>query len=230
MCFAATVFMIFLGNNNYTSRCQTLNKPDLKQTDSFQEAKQTVKADTNQLLLDFQKMQDEDIERIKSENQKDIEIMKKANIKSKTVKKQRKKEPKTKVSQFTRESLGTFQLTAYTLRECECSKTAGNAGYGITASGHSLLGEDLTNRMISVDPNVISLGSVVYIEFPKEIRYLKFNGRTIDLNGDYTAVDTGSAIKSHKIDLFVGEGRYYLDKAYEIGVRQVKVYRRRVKG
>jgi 3D (Asp-Asp-Asp) domain-containing protein len=122
----------------------------------------------------------------------------------------------------------TFKLTAYTLSEPDCGKTPGSYGYGISASGYDLNGEDLRHRKIAVDRRVIPLGSTVYIEFPEEIRYINFQGQTLDLNGEYTAVDVGGAIKNNKIDLFVGgDGAYYTNVANEIGVRYVKVYMRR---
>ena len=65
-------------------------------------------------------------------------------------------------------------------------------------------------KVIAVDPNVISLGTKVYIE---------------GLNGakDYgyaIAADTGSAIKDLKIDLYMETH----EKAYQWGRKQVKIY------
>lgn len=50
---------------------------------------------------------------------------------------------------------------------------------------------------ISVDPNVIPLGSKVLISF-QDPAYKKYNGV-------YTARDTGGAIKNRKIDIFFGD-------------------------
>lgn len=73
-------------------------------------------------------------------------------------------------------SLGEFKLTAY----CTCSKCCGKWADGATATGTRAT----PGRTIAVDPDVIPLGSKVYI------------------NGfEYTAEDTGSAIKGHRIDI-----------------------------
>jgi 3D (Asp-Asp-Asp) domain-containing protein len=57
-------------------------------------------------------------------------------------------------------------------------------------------------------PRVIPLGSRLYIEYP-------------DGTGHYaTAEDTGGAIKGNRIDVAVGS----VDKAYDFGIKNVKVY------
>jgi 3D (Asp-Asp-Asp) domain-containing protein len=73
-------------------------------------------------------------------------------------------------------TLGKFKLTAY----CTCSKCCGKWADGITASGTAAT----PGRTIAVDKNVIPLGSKVTI-----------NGY------EYTAEDTGSAIKGNRIDI-----------------------------
>lgn len=93
---------------------------------------------------------------------------------------------------------GTFTATAYDLTVASCGKKASHPLYGITANGTSLKGETLESaRAIAVDPKVIKLGSKVYIEFlDEEYRHL---------DGIFTAVDTGGAIKGKKIDIFFGD-------------------------
>lgn len=121
----------------------------------------------------------------------------------------------------------TFRVTAYTLSENDCGKNTSSESYGVTASGYNLINEDLRNKKIAVDPNVIPLGSKVYIIFNENVRYQKLNGAVVDLNGEYMAVDTGGAIHGNKIDLFVGgSDSYYTNIANNIGVTSVKVYRR----
>ncbi|EKN71517.1 hypothetical protein BABA_01165 [Neobacillus bataviensis LMG 21833] len=72
----------------------------------------------------------------------------------------------------------TVEATAYTA-SCEgCS--------GITATGMDLL-ENPNQKVISVDPSVIPLGSKVYVEG----------------YGEAIAGDTGGAIKGNKIDVFI---------------------------
>ena len=73
-------------------------------------------------------------------------------------------------------SLGQFKLTAY----CTCDKCCGKWADGVTATGTRAT----PGRTIAVDPDVIPLGSKV------------------NINGfEYTAEDTGSAIKGHRIDI-----------------------------
>lgn len=74
------------------------------------------------------------------------------------------------------EHLGEFKLTAY----CTCPACCGQWADGITASGTKAV----PGRTIAVDPRVIPLGSTVYI-----------NG------AEYTAEDTGGAVKGNRIDI-----------------------------
>jgi len=110
---------------------------------------------------------------------------------------------------------GIFTATAYDLSVQSCGKTEEHPAYGITANGTDLKGQTLESaRAIAVDPNVIPLGTKVYIEFiDEEYQYL---------NGEYTAVDTGSAIKGEKIDIFFGSGDV-AEEVRQFGVRKVKV-------
>lgn len=86
-------------------------------------------------------------------------------------------------------ALGVFRITYY----CSCSKCCGKWENGITATGTTAK----ANRTIAVDPNVIPLGTIVRI-----------NGR------DYIAEDTGGAIKSNRIDIYVDSH----SEALELGV------------
>ena len=74
------------------------------------------------------------------------------------------------------QSLGTFRLTAY----CPCAKCCGKTD-GITYTGTKAT----PDRTVAVDPNVIPLGSTLYI-----------NGNA------YVAEDIGGAIKGNRIDVF----------------------------
>ena len=90
------------------------------------------------------------------------------------------------------EYAGTFTLTAY----CNCQKCCGKWAGGPTASG--LMPE--AGRTIAVDPDVIPLGTRVYI----------------DGLGYFTAEDTGSAINGNRIDVYMGshsEARNFADGA-----------------
>lgn len=79
--------------------------------------------------------------------------------------------------------------------EVEC--TAYTLG-GNTASGFSLSGLSREEAMVvAVDPNVIPLGTQIYLEF---------DGDWSHYNGVYTASDTGGAISGNVIDVFVGHG------------------------
>ncbi|WP_100407383.1 LysM peptidoglycan-binding and 3D domain-containing protein [Bacillus solitudinis] len=88
----------------------------------------------------------------------------------------------------------TMSASAYTASCHGCS--------GITATGLNLI-DNPDSKVIAVDPNVIPLGSKVYVEG----------------YGEAIASDTGGAIKGNKIDLFVPERQ----DALNWGVRDVKV-------
>ena len=77
--------------------------------------------------------------------------------------------------------LGTFKAYAYCSCEKCCGKALGHDYYGITATGTVAT----QGRTIAVDPDVIPLGSTVYV------------------NGvEYIAEDTGSGIKGKVIDIY----------------------------
>lgn len=114
--------------------------------------------------------------------------------------------------------LGKFTATAYDLTVASCGKTQDHPAYGITASGFNLEGHTLESaRAIAVDRNVIPLGTKVRLEFSEGWEYL---------DGVYTAVDTGSAIKGNKVDIFFGDtGDSDTDQiVWDFGRREVKVY------
>lgn len=69
-------------------------------------------------------------------------------------------------------------------------------------------GEQIRPGIIAVDPDVIPLGSRVYIEYP-------------DGHGEYAvAADTGGAIKGNRIDV----AKWTVKEAKKFGVKKVKVY------
>jgi 3D (Asp-Asp-Asp) domain-containing protein len=95
----------------------------------------------------------------------------------------------------------TTTLTAYTAGPESTGKTPSHPAYGITSSGTKAK----EGRTIAVDPKVIPIGSVVYIEGI----------------GIRTAEDTGSAIKGSRIDIFMND----VNEARKFGVKKnVKVY------
>jgi len=88
----------------------------------------------------------------------------------------------------------TVKATAYTA-SCEgCS--------GITATGVNIK-DNPDKKVIAVDPDVIPLGSKVYVEG----------------FGEATAADTGGAIKGNRIDVFIPSEK----DANEFGVKHLKV-------
>ncbi|GAA0353348.1 3D domain-containing protein [Bacillus horti] len=100
-----------------------------------------------------------------------------------------------------RSVLEDVTLTAYSAGEAHTGKTADHPQYGITRSGARV--EE--GRTIAVDPNVIPLGTWVYIE---------------DI-GLRKAEDTGGAIKGNKIDVYYDSD----STARNFGVkRNYKVY------
>lgn len=106
------------------------------------------------------------------------------------------------------------EVTAYDLSEASCGKAPGQRGYGVTATGFNLSGHTLESaRAIAVDPRIIPLGSRVKIKFT--------DNDMQKYNGIYTAVDTGSAIKGNRIDIFAGDGARNV--AMHIGRRAAKL-------
>jgi 3D (Asp-Asp-Asp) domain-containing protein len=88
----------------------------------------------------------------------------------------------------------TVKATAYTA-SCEgCS--------GITATGVNIK-DNPDEKVIAVDPDVIPLGSKVYVEGV----------------GEATAADTGGAIKGNRIDVFIPSE----EAALKFGVKHLKV-------
>lgn len=105
---------------------------------------------------------------------------------------------------------GSFQTgwvaTYYSLSVASTGKRPGQTGYGITASGRKVA-DGIT---IAVDPRYIPLGTWVEIKLP--------NGQIIRRRAD----DTGSAVKAHKIDIFVaGVSDSYIHKV--LGKKQISI-------
>lgn len=112
-------------------------------------------------------------------------------------------------------SLGEFEVTAYDLSVQSCGKDINHPEYGITASGVDISGMTRKKAMtIAVDPEVIPLGSKVYIEI--------HNPKYSYLSGIYTARDTGRLIKGHIIDLYLGEDM--TDECMKFGRQKANVY------
>lgn len=115
-----------------------------------------------------------------------------------------------------RASIG-FLGTAYTGRPSE--------GGDMAANGTSLAGKDLRNKLIAVDPTVIPMGTKVLIKAPDSVRYqIMPDGEKIDVNGYYTAVDTGSAIKGYHVDIYFGNGQDYVNLAETWGTQTIQLY------
>lgn len=92
------------------------------------------------------------------------------------------------------EPLGTFQLTAY----CDCEQCCGEWADGYTYTGTVAT----AGRTVAVDPDVIPLGSSVYIE-----------------GQEYIAEDIGGAIQGNRVDVFFNS---HAD-ALEFGVQYAEV-------
>jgi len=91
----------------------------------------------------------------------------------------------------------TMTATAYELSPKDTGKSPSHPDYAKTATGHKV-----QRGVVAVDPRVIPLGTRLYVEG----------------YGFARALDTGSAIKGYKIDLFVEKN------AAKYGRRKVKVY------
>lgn len=101
------------------------------------------------------------------------------------------------------------KATAYCLCKKCCGKSPSNPAYGITASGLKIT-PGTGMKVVASDPNVIPLGTNVYIE---GLYGAKDYGYAI-------VADTGSAIKNLKIDLYMDTHQMALNW----GVKSVKVY------
>lgn len=104
-------------------------------------------------------------------------------------------------TKYTIKQVLNIGLTAYTAGFESTGKNPGDPDYGITATGAHVKDGDT----IAVDPNVIPLGTKVYIEGI----------------GVRTAEDTGGAIKGNRIDVYMND----LNAALDFGFKpNVKVY------
>ena len=109
-----------------------------------------------------------------------------------------------------------FTVTAYDLSFNSCQKSKGTEGYGITSSGYDLRGHTLASAMvISVDPEIIPLGSKVRLTF-KEDKYKRYDNI-------YTAYETGGKIIGKRLDLFVGDNVWSKNKIKDFGVTECEV-------
>ena len=127
----------------------------------------------------------------------EIEKLEKQNIKL-NQEKERLEKIKTPSRGISSTNSNIFTATAYDLSVQSCGKAKDHPQYGITASGKSLVGHTWKSaKAIAVDPRIIPMGSKVEVTFLDE-NYSKYDAI-------YTAVDTGSAIKGNKIDIFLGE-------------------------
>jgi len=109
-----------------------------------------------------------------------------------------------------------FTVTAYDLSFNSCQKSRGSKGYGITSSGFDLRGHTIDSaRVISVDPDIIPIGSKVRLTF-KEDKYKKYDNI-------YTALDKGGLIKNQRIDLFVGDNVWSRKRINDFGVAECEV-------
>jgi len=101
------------------------------------------------------------------------------------------------------EDVITVRATAYCLCQKCTGKTPSSPGYGHTASGLVIV-PGTNMKVLSVDPNIIPLGTEVYV----------------DGYGYAIAADTGGAIKGNKIDVYKDTHA----EALQWGVRTVNVY------
>lgn len=103
-----------------------------------------------------------------------------------------------KARQFERRYKGTMTVIATAYCNSPICINVAKWNDGITATGTVA-----TTQTIAVDPKVIALGSIVYIEGM----------------GWYKAEDKGGAIKGNRIDIFMGDYK----KAREFGRKKVRV-------
>lgn len=95
----------------------------------------------------------------------------------------------------------TFKITFY----CGCKKCCGSWSSGSESVAYGCKGDKLvSNYSIATDPNVIPYGTILY-----------------DSEGNsYMAQDTGSGVKGHHIDLFIGNH----EEALKLGVQEKELF------
>lgn len=127
-------------------------------------------------------------------------------------------ENQTKIPEYALESFPRIDgiATAYTLHPSECGgKTPDHPEYGITYSGRRVK----VGRTVAVDPKVIPLGSVLYVELASPYEHL---------SGTYVAEDIGSGVKGKHIDVYIGEDKEndltIFKEAYRFGIRDATIY------
>lgn len=101
---------------------------------------------------------------------------------------------------YTRAVPVSFTATAYDADLACTGKKQGDPAYGITASGAAAR----VGWTVAVDPSVIPLGSLLYIEGI----------------GVRRADDIGSSIKGRRLDVFVATH----EQALEFGVKELRVW------
>lgn len=110
---------------------------------------------------------------------------------------------------------GSWKVTAYDLSFASCGKHPGDSGYGITATGYSLVGKNRSQAMtVACDPNILKLGTKVYITFRNGFK---------SWNGVYTCRDTGGAVKGKVLDLYVGVNQHELTDSFGIRYADVSI-------
>ncbi|WP_234121521.1 C39 family peptidase [Clostridium hydrogenum] len=123
-----------------------------------------------------------------------------------------------------------MKLEQYELTVYGGHKDAMEGLSGITADGTNVNGYlDFSPRIIATDTSVIPLGSKVYIKFPESIRHEKTaDGKDFDMNGIYTARDTGGAFHGgvKHVDLFMGYGSYAEQMIKKIGKCEVAIMKK----
>lgn len=77
-----------------------------------------------------------------------------------------------------------------------------NAPFGLGVKGFKLV----PFRTIAVDPTVVPIGSVLYIEAAKGVKFVNAKGSEEIHDGFFFAADVGGAIKGNHIDVFTGLG------------------------
>ncbi len=147
-----------------------------------------------------QNISTEDIEDVKKEETKEIE----KEVKAVSYRELAENNPPEEYKQVIEAT-----ATAYCLCQKCCGKSPSSPGYGVTASGLKII-PGTGMKVIAVDPKVIPLGSKVYVQ---------------GLNGawDYgyaVAGDTGGAIKSMKIDLYMDSH----EETLSWGRKKVNIY------
>jgi 3D (Asp-Asp-Asp) domain-containing protein len=196
------VFVCNNNNENYLKDC--ISVEFLSKHIKLIEEKENIPYQTEVILSDKLCKDQDKIKQIGCDGEKlllyEVEYLNNKEISRKLIDEKTIREAtKEVIIRGTAKKILSMNASAYTAGYESTGKHPGQKGYGITATG-----KKATHGVVAVDPNVIPLGSRLYVEG----------------YGYAMAWDIGGAIKGNKIDLFYDD----LAEAIKFGRKNLMVY------